>query len=156
SREVTARRHGRDAVVAMQRAMFATLDEIERVLVREEIDCDWARGGTVLVATIPAHLRRLRAELKEDRAWGFSEDHYRELPAPEQAALAGLQQSLAALSAPHGAPIHPAKRDPGLARAVERRGARLHEHTPVTAIEPGRLVTTRGTVRADFVVRATE
>src|SRR5262249_61193622 len=107
---------------------------------------DWARGGTVLVATIPAHLRRLRAELKEDRAWGFSEDHYRELPAPESAALIGCEPNLGALFTPHCAAIHPAKLVHGLARAVERRGARLYERTGVTAIEPGRLVTTRGTV----------
>src|SRR5262249_35751447 len=40
SRATTARRHGAEAVVAMQRAMFATLDEIERVLAGEGIACD--------------------------------------------------------------------------------------------------------------------
>jgi glycine/D-amino acid oxidase-like deaminating enzyme len=156
SRAATARRYGRDAVVAMQHAMFATLDEIERVLAHEEIDCDWARGGTVLVATIPAHLRRLRAEVEEHRAWGFGEDDYRELPAAESAAMIGCEPNLGALFTPHCAAVHPAKLAHGLARAVERRGVRIHEHTSVTAIEPGRLVTTRGTVRAEFVVRATE
>jgi glycine/D-amino acid oxidase-like deaminating enzyme len=156
SREATARRHGRDAVVAMQRTMYATLDEIERVLAAEDIDCDWARGGTVLVATIPAHLRRLRAEVKEHRAWGFGEDDYRELAPAESAAVIGCRPNLGALFTPHCAAIHPAKLVHALARAVERRGARIHENTAVTAIEPGRLVTARGTVRAEFVVRATE
>jgi glycine/D-amino acid oxidase-like deaminating enzyme len=156
SRAATARRHGRDAVVAMQRAMFVTLDEIEHVLAAEDIDCDWARGGTVQVATIPAHVRRLRAELHDHRAWGFLEDDYRELPPAESAALIGCEPNLGALFSPHCAAIHPAKLVHGLAAAVERRGVRIHEHTPVTAIEPGRLVTARGTVRAEVVVRATE
>ena len=45
------RRHGRDAVVAMQRAMFDTVDEIGRVIAAEGIDCDLGKGGTVSVAT---------------------------------------------------------------------------------------------------------
>src|SRR6478672_155976 len=54
SRAATARRHGREAAVAMQRAMFATVAEIERVVRAEGIDCDWARGGIVEVATLPS------------------------------------------------------------------------------------------------------
>lgn len=156
SRAATARRHGREAVVAMQRAMFATLDEVEGVLTAENIDCDWARGGTLQVATIPAHLRRLRAELEGHREWGFGEDDYRELSPAESAALIGCDPNLGALFTPHCAAIHPARLVHGLAHAVEARGARIHEHTAVTAIEPGRLVTARGVVRAEYVVRATE
>jgi glycine/D-amino acid oxidase-like deaminating enzyme len=43
-----------------------------------------------------------------------------------------------------------------LATAVERHGAVLHEATRATAIEPGRVRTDRGTLKADVVVRATE
>ena len=39
---------------------------------------------------------------------------------------------------------------------VERLGASIHERTLVTAVEPHRVVTEHGTVRADVVVRATE
>src|SRR4029077_15165981 len=38
ARDRTVRTHGRDAAIAMQRAMFATLDEIERVIEKEGID----------------------------------------------------------------------------------------------------------------------
>ena len=44
----------------------------------------------------------------------------------------------------------------GLAEAVRRRDVTVHEATRVRAIEPGRVVTDRGTVRAGVVVRATE
>jgi glycine/D-amino acid oxidase-like deaminating enzyme len=37
--------HDREKGAAMQRAMFATLDEIEQAINREGIACDWARGG---------------------------------------------------------------------------------------------------------------
>ena len=86
SREATALDTDATAVVAMQRAMFATVDEIERVIADEGIDCDWARGGTIQVATLPAHRERLRDELDDHRSWGFGVDDYRELtPAPRRA-----------------------------------------------------------------------
>lgn len=89
SRRATARAHGRDAVVAMQRAMFVTLDEIERTVVAEQIECDWARGGTIQVATLPAHRARLESELADHRQWGFGPDDYRELSPADVGALIG-------------------------------------------------------------------
>ena len=57
---------------------------------------------------------------------------------------------------PDCAAIHPLRLARGLADTVVRLGVRLFEHTPVTSIGPGRLVTPTGVVRADTVVRATE
>lgn len=156
SRAATASKHGRDGVVAMQRAMFTTLDEIERVVVDEEIDCDWARGGTVQVVTIPAHLAHLRAELADHRSWGFGDDDYRELTPDDARELVNCRPNLGALFSPHCAAVHPAKLVHGLARVVERLGVTIYEHTPVQTIEPGTVRTTRGAVRAEIVVRATE
>ncbi len=156
SRAVTARRHGRDAVVAMQRAMFETLDEIERVVVAEGIDCDWARGGTVHVATAREQIPRMKQELKDHQKWGFGPDDYRLLEPEDARAEIGCEPNLGALFTPHCATIHPAKLVRALARVVEGLGVTIHEQTPVTAIEPGRLRTTHGDVRADIVVRATE
>jgi glycine/D-amino acid oxidase-like deaminating enzyme len=58
--------------------------------------------------------------------------------------------------ATHAAAIHPARLARGLADVVERNGVRLFDSTTVTAIERGGVVTDRGRVRADVVVRATE
>ncbi len=156
SREVTAERHGRDAVVQMQHAMFATLDEIERVCKDEEIDCDWARGGTVQVATLPAHTPRLRHELDGHRSWGFGDDHYRWIDGEDAQRMIGCEPNLGALFSPHCAAIQPAKLARGLARLVERLGVKIYEHTAVEEIAPGRVRTPCGTVRAAIVVRATE
>ena len=57
---------------------------------------------------------------------------------------------------PHCAAIHPSRLVRGLAAAVRKRGVSLFERTPVLEIGPGRLVTSRGTVRARYVIRATE
>jgi glycine/D-amino acid oxidase-like deaminating enzyme len=63
---------------------------------------------------------------------------------------------LGATYTPHCAAVQPAKLVRGLADVVERRGVRIVEQTAVTAIEPHIVRTDRGTVRAQFVVRATE
>jgi glycine/D-amino acid oxidase-like deaminating enzyme len=156
SRDATERSHGRDAVVAMQRAMFATLDEIERVVREEAIECDWARGGTIQVATLPSHLTRLHEELEDHRSWGFGEDDFRELTPHESSDVIGCRPNLGGLFTPHCAAIHPAKLVRGLGRVVERLGVTIYEQTPVQSIEAGRLRTPHGTVRAEAVVRATE
>jgi glycine/D-amino acid oxidase-like deaminating enzyme len=156
SRAVTARRHGRDAVIAMQRAMFDTLDEIERIIAAEAIDCDWARGGTVHVATAREHVPHMRHELEDHQAWGFGPADYRLLEGDDARAEIGCEPNYGALYTPHCAAIHPAKLVRALARVVEALGVTIHEQTPVAAIEPGRLRTTHGAVRAEIVVRATE
>ena len=53
SRAATAKTHGRDAAVAFQRAMFATVDEVGRVLEAEGIDAHFEKGGTLELATAP-------------------------------------------------------------------------------------------------------
>jgi glycine/D-amino acid oxidase-like deaminating enzyme len=57
---------------------------------------------------------------------------------------------------PHCAAVDPARLVRGLADVVERRGVRIYEQTQVLGLGPGVVTTTRGTVRAGTVVRATE
>jgi glycine/D-amino acid oxidase-like deaminating enzyme len=141
---------------AMQLAMFATLDEIERVVRTEAIDCDWARGGTIDVATNAAQVARMHATLDAARRLGFGDDDYRVLAPDDARKIIGSEPNLGALYSPHCAAIHPAKLARGLARVVEALGVPIYEHTPAHAIQRGRVETSHGTVRADVVVRATE
>ncbi|MDQ1520029.1 MAG: hypothetical protein QOI55_1102, partial [Actinomycetota bacterium] len=63
SREMSAHRHGREGAIALERALFGTVDEIGRVVAEEGIDCHWSKGGTLQVATKRAHVERFRREL---------------------------------------------------------------------------------------------
>jgi len=156
SREQTANSHGRVAAVALQRAMFETVDEVGRVALVEGIDCHFAKGGTLSVATLPAHVERLRAELAYHESYGFDEDDYRWLAPDDARSMIGMTPCLGALFTPHCAAIHPARLARGLARAVERHGARIYEGTAARAVEPKQVRTQHGTVRAEFVIWATE
>jgi glycine/D-amino acid oxidase-like deaminating enzyme len=151
-----ARMAGRDAAVAMYRAMQSTVDEVGRVAAAEGIDCHWSKGGTVQLARSATQRERAQAEVAEAREFGFGEEDLRLLTADEALAMVGADSVLGGTYTPHCAAIHPARLVRGLAEAVRRRGVSVFESTPVTEISPGRLRTPRGTVRAEFVIRATE
>ena len=151
-----ARMAGRDAAIAMYRAMQDTVNEVGRVVAAEGIDCHWAKGGTVVLARSAAQLDRARAEVAEAREYGFGEDDLRLLGADEARGLAAATGVLGAAYTPHCAAIHPARLVRGLAQVVRDRGVKVFERTPVTQIAPGMLRTVHGTVRAQYVIRATE
>ncbi len=151
-----ARDHGLESATAMRRAMQESVDEIGLVADEEGIDAHFAKGGTVALARSPAQLARARAQLEEARALGIGPEDLLLLDPAEARARVGASRVLGALYTPHCAALHPGRLVRGLAEVVERRGAAIYERTPVAAIEPRKVVTAAGTVRAEAVVRATE
>jgi glycine/D-amino acid oxidase-like deaminating enzyme len=126
------------------------------VTAAEGIDCHWAKGGTVQLARSPVQLERAREEVAEARKFGFGEDDLRLLSAAQARELASATDVVGGTFTPHCAAIHPARLARGLAGVVRGRGVSLFERSPVLRISPGRLVTATGTVRARYVIRATE
>lgn len=156
AREHWAELGGRAGAMALERAMFATVDEIGKVTASEGIDCAFQKGGTLTFALSALQLEKVRAEVEEDRMWGLGPEDSVLLDGPAAAERIAVDGLLGARYSPHCARVQPAKLAVGLAEAVERAGATIHEGTRVTAIEPRLARTASGTVRAKFVVRATE
>ncbi|MDQ3983375.1 MAG: FAD-binding oxidoreductase, partial [Actinomycetota bacterium] len=151
-----ARKRGRDAAIAMQQGMFATVDEVERATNELGIDCHFHKGGTLTLATAFAHVPRIKDEIAAERRWGFSEDDYRWLEQGDAAARLNASGVLGAGFTPHCASIHPARLVRGLARSVEGAGVTIYEQTAARSLKRGSVETDGGTLRADVVVRATE
>jgi glycine/D-amino acid oxidase-like deaminating enzyme len=151
-----ARRSGRSAAIAMQQAMHATVDEVARVVTEEGFDAQFAKGGTIALARTEAQEQRLSADLAEAREFGFGEEHLRQLTSAEVEPRCRATRVRMALYTPDCAAIHPLRLAHGLAGAVQRGGVRICEHTAVTAVDPCRVTTTRGMVRAEVTVLATE
>ena len=156
SAQKLVRMAGRQATIAMLRAMRATVDEVARVVAAEGIDCHWAKGGTVTLARSPLQLRRAAEAVREARSLGFGEDDLRLLDAEEARSALAATGVLGGTWTPHCAAIHPFRLARGLAEAAERRGVRIFEGTEVRSISPGAARTAGGVVRAAHVVRATE
>lgn len=111
------------------------LDLIRERCARFAIDCDW-RDGYLGVATSARKARALRASadtLAERYAYPL-----RWIDKPDLAAWIASPRYHAAVHDPRSGHLHPLKYCRGLARAAHALGARLHERSRVTAVEPGR------------------
>ncbi|GAA2570342.1 NAD(P)/FAD-dependent oxidoreductase [Mycolicibacterium diernhoferi] len=148
-----AKTHGREKVLAWQRALNESVDEVMEVSAREGIDAGAVKGGTLEIARNPAQAARLAATVAEERRWG---NEVTELTKHEAAQRIQFDGVVSAYHTPHCARIQPAALACGLADAVERLGVTIHEQSAVIEIQPGKAVTRSGTLRAPIVLRATE
>ncbi|MDX6265707.1 MAG: hypothetical protein QOD70_447 [Frankiales bacterium] len=147
-----ARDAGRAGVVAMQRALEDSVDEIGR----SGIACDFAKGGSVALVRTPAQLARARTEVAEARSWGFGPDTLDLVGAEQAQQRVAATRVLGALTTDHCAALHPAKLVRGLAAACVDAGVTLLEQTTAGEVRAGRVVTDHGTVTAEVVLTATE
>ncbi len=181
-----ARDAPRDQVVALQRVLNDTVDEVGRVAEAEGIDCHFAKGGVISAARTRAQLVRAREHVASLRQWGFGDEFVRLLSADETRERLNATRVLGGTYNPNCAAIDPLRLARGLADAVERMGVEIYEHSPAFAVEPvvrssieatttaagsraarphgnaaagprrGAVRTPYGTVRADVVLAATE
>ncbi len=125
------------------------LPEVETVLERHGIDCDYQRGGGIFAAArYPEQAKILRETLADFRAAGFGELDYRWLEADELESRLRIHQPAGGIYTPHIARIQPARLVIGLAQTLRDMGVRIYEQTPVTGMAPGLLTTPGGRVRA--------
>ena len=153
---------GRDAGVAMTQAIIDTVDEIGSVVAKEQIDCGFEPGGVIRVARTSPQRDRQRAEVDEYHRVGFGDDVLRLLDAGEATGRLAATDVLGGILYAPGARVQPARLARGLADVVERLGGTIVEETAAVDVIAGSaasrpaILTERGVVRADVVVRATE
>ena len=145
---------GEAGVRAMVAAMNGTVDEVIRVATAQDIDADILRTDELMVATTPAQMARMQAEVAHRGHWG--EDARVHAIGPEVQGRVSIPGALGAMVVQGVARIQPAKLVLGLARICENAGLRIVEGTTVTQIAKGCVTTTHGTVRAPVILRCTE
>jgi glycine/D-amino acid oxidase-like deaminating enzyme len=151
---VLAREQGKHATRDQLAALRESVAEVGGVAAAEGIECGFHKGGTLVVATNPAQATRSQAEVHESGYWCTGMSWLDAPAAAERLAVAGL---LGATFNPNCARIHPYRLVLGLADAVERKGARIHERTRVADVGDRTLRTDDGLlVRARQIIRATE
>jgi glycine/D-amino acid oxidase-like deaminating enzyme len=151
-----AREHGRDAAVRQYRAMQGGVAEVGRVIEADGLSADWASGGTVTLARSQPQLRRAIEEVEQARMFGFGPEDVELLDAGAASMRLAGTSVLGGVYTPHCAALHPAKLARSLAARVVQLGVALYEQTRAVSIEPGRVRTAHGDLRADLIVRATE
>lgn len=138
---------------AISEALKESINGIERFCVEHGVDAHLERGGRITVARTKVQLRRLSAEVADDRHYGQATEM---LSRGELISRLNIEGALGGAFDPTCARLHPAKLVRGLARVVESSGATIYELTRVKSVSPRQVVTDAGRVRANFVIRATE
>ena len=114
------------------------LPEVEQVLAREDMHCDYHRGGGLFAAgRYPEQGRRMRTAMSEYQAIGQGDPHHCWLDAQQLSQRLNIAGALGGIYTPHIARIQPAKLVLELARVLRDKGVRIYEQTPVTSLEPG-------------------
>jgi glycine/D-amino acid oxidase-like deaminating enzyme len=125
SADAIAREHGRDAALALRRAMRDTVDEVGRAAAEAEIDCDYVKGGTVLYARSAVQERAARDEVAASAAWG-DDMTYRDAGPGDAAGSAGVAWT------PDCARVQPAALVRGLASGPPTTAWRSAAAAPAT------------------------
>ena len=146
-------RRGDERLGRALRVTCAAVDEIGAISAAEQIDCGFVKAGALTVATSEPQWRRVRAHAADG---AHPEPEGSLLSAAEAQALANVPEVHGGRYTAHAARIDPARLVRGLARSCERHGVTIHERTAALALEPGRVHTAAGSVRAEIVVNATE
>jgi gamma-glutamylputrescine oxidase len=131
---IAVKSHGRE-----KSRLLWTISRDNHALMRslvesEGLDCLYARNGSYLLALSEQEAKALVRSAKTLVEDGFQAEYV------DDTAVARLFPGggfLAGLFNPADGEIHPARFVRGLARAAERKGARLFERTPVTKIDFG-------------------
>ncbi|MDX5377198.1 MAG: FAD-binding oxidoreductase [Halomonas sp.] len=147
--QALGRERAREVWEMSREAVGLTAELIER----HAIPCDLA-WGYLHAAVKPRHVRELR-EMQESlaRDYGYTALEWLEGGALRERVVTDAYPG--ALLEHEGGHLHPLNYTLGLARAAQRAGVAIHEHSPALAVrrgQPATVVTAQGEVTADFVV----
>jgi len=151
-------RYGKEATARMYASSLESIDFVEKLVREENIACDFARTGHLEVACKAKHFDDFRRSA-EATAREFNHEQ-RLIPKNELHSEIGSAIYHGGLVDASSAGVNPARYVAGLARAAERAGAAIFEHSPVDEVQREgaqgwKIATARGTLRAQNVFVAT-
>ena len=153
-------RYGREAVQRMYVASLESIDLVESIVHEEGIDCNFSRCGHLEVACKQAHFDHFSAAAARIKN-GFNHE-LRIVPKDGLKSEIGSPIYFGGMVDESSASVNPARYVHGLAKAAQRHGASLYDHTRVTGVSSRRngasgsfrVETTRGSLTAKEVFLA--
>src|SRR5215831_6366370 len=127
------KRYGREAVRKMYATTIESIDLVEQIVREENIDCNFSRCGHLEVACKQSHFDGFA----DSAALVQREFNHklRIIPKNELGTEIGSDIYFGGMVDEASAGVNPARYVAGLARAAQRAGACLHDHTRVEKIE---------------------
>ncbi|CAH2715166.1 Gamma-glutamylputrescine oxidoreductase [Neobacillus rhizosphaerae] len=155
--EVAIERFGEEAAREIHLSMYASVNEIERVIKEEKMNVDWKKAGFIKVSLGNHLLYQFENEMKTYQKLGI-EKYYQILnkdDTKDRIRAEGLKGSILTKVS---AVLHPGKLARQLARILEERGVKIYEQTEALIFKEGdssnppKLVTSEGIVTANIAV----
>ena len=154
------KRYGHEIARQMYNASVDSIDLVEKIVREEGIDCNFARCGQLEVACKQSHF-----DAYATAAARIKQEFGREIRVVSRDALKneiGSEIYYGGLVDEISAGVNPARYVHGLAKAAQRHGAYLYDHTRVNRVTPQangtsgsfRVETTRGSLKAKEVFLA--
>ena len=154
------KRYGHEIARQMYNASVDSIDLVEKIVREEGIDCNFARCGQLEVACKQSHF-----DAYATAAARIKQEFGREIRVVPRDALKneiGSEIYYGGLVDEISAGVNPARYVHGLAKAAQRHGAYLYDHTRVNRVTPQangtsgsfRVETTRGSLKAKEVFLA--
>lgn len=132
-------------------------DEVARVLKKENIDCDYQKGGVLYVAArYPEQTPRLKAFYDAFKTLGYEKSDHQWLEDQDLTNKINIKDAQAGIYSPHCASIQPAKLVRGLATTVEALDVSIYENSPVSHWKKGEMTANGHSVTADWIIPALE
>jgi glycine/D-amino acid oxidase-like deaminating enzyme len=153
-------RYGREAVQQMYAASLESIDVVERIVQEERIHCAFSRCGQLEVACKETHFNAYAEAAARIKQEFHHQLHI--IPRSELRNEIGSDIYYGGMVDEASAGVNPAQFVNGLAKAAQRAGAGLYEHTRVVDVKPEvangslrfRVATTRGSLIAKEVLLA--
>lgn len=126
------------------------IEEMERIITAEHINCDWQRDDAYVFTTKPGEVGKLQAEAETAKSLGLPSSFVKKtgLPFKVEGAVRFANQ----------AKFHAREYLLGLAKAIQGNGSHIFENTRALTVQDGKpcvVPTVHGTVKAQHVVIAT-
>jgi glycine/D-amino acid oxidase-like deaminating enzyme len=141
---VAVKSHGRDRSKQLWSLSRENHALVRGLVEQEGLDCLYARRGSTTLALSEQEAKALSRSASMLAQDGFRSEFLDDTAVARAFPGGGF---LAGLHHPEDGELHPVRFVRGLARAAERRGARIFEGTPVSAIVPGATSVTLETPR---------
>ena len=151
-----AKQSNRETAIRMQKTMFETVEEVGRIIEKENIDAEWQKGGSYSIARDEIQLKRANAEAHHYKEWGFSDEDFTLLNQHEAKNKINASNILGTTFTPHCASINPAKLVRQLADVVEKMGVKIYENSKATKFIKNKLYINSYEVNTKFIINATE
>lgn len=151
-----AKQSDRQTAIRMQKTMFETVNEVGRIIEKENIDAEWLKGGSYSIARDDIQLKRAKMEANHFKEWGFNDDDFTFLNQTEAKERINASNILGTTFTPHCAAINPAKLVRQLAEVIEKMGVKIFENSKVTNFSQNQVIVNNYLIKTNFIINATE